>query len=104
MSDDGLGGLEGKGFDELYKYYREMFQQVTEDSVTEWEKKYPGSSMEKEDLIDFYNKFQGDMKNVHEFIPFVEEEDLSRSKQVVDELIEAGELKVLSSNFHFCGM
>jgi DnaJ family protein C protein 9 len=92
--DDGLGDLEGKSFDELYEYYRAMYQKVTQEEVEKWEKKYPGSEEEKEDLIDFYNKYGGNMKAVTECIPFCETEDLFRIKQVVDKLISEGKLEV----------
>ena len=97
MGEDGLGDLDGKSFEELYQYYRTMYQQVTEDALQEWESKYPGSTMEKEDLRDYYNKHQGSMSKVKEYIPFVEEEDLWRVKEVVDAMIESGELLVCAS-------
>jgi hypothetical protein len=98
--DEGLGDLEGKSFEELYEYYRAMYQKVTQDELEKWEKKYPGSEEEKEDLINFYNKHDGNMKAVTEFIPFCETEDLYRVKQVVDKLIADGKLEVSA----FCQM
>jgi hypothetical protein len=100
MGEDGLGDLEGKSFEELYQYYRAMYQQVTEGELQEWEKKYPGSSMEKDDLRDHYNKHEGNMNKVKEYIPFVEEEDLWRVKEVVDAMIESGELQVCFLRLH----
>jgi hypothetical protein len=94
MGEDGLGDLDGKSFDELYQYYRAIYQHVTEDALQEWEKKYPGSSMEKDDLRDYYNKHEGSMSKVKDYIPFVEEEDLWRVKEAVDAMIESGELQV----------
>eukprot|EP00960_Hanusia_phi_P042213 755372-Hanusia_phi.AAC.3 len=35
---------------ELYEYYRAIYQTVTEDDYKSWEKKYPGSQEEKEDI------------------------------------------------------
>jgi DnaJ homolog subfamily C member 9 len=98
MGEDGLGDLDGKSFEELYQYYRTMYSQVTEDSVAEWEKKYPGSSMEKEDLKEFYERSKGNMKKVKDYIPFVEDEDLYRVKEVIDSMIESGELEVSSTH------
>ena len=71
-----------------------MFQQVTEDSYHEWESKYPGSSMERDDVKDYYNKYKGKMKHVTDCIPFLEDEDLWRIKELVDSMIESGELEV----------
>lgn len=30
MGEDGLGDMQGKSFEELYEYYRAMYQQVVE--------------------------------------------------------------------------
>jgi len=38
--------------------------------------------LSSEDVANFYNKFQGNMKKVTEYVPFCEEEDLCRIKQV----------------------
>mmetsp|Transcript_51617 Transcript_51617/g.121148 ORF Transcript_51617/g.121148 Transcript_51617/m.121148 type:complete len:281 (+) Transcript_51617:2-844(+) len=92
--EDGMGDLSGKSFEELYEYYRALYQTVTAEDVKEWEAKYPGSKEEKEDLVEFYNKFDGNMREVCQFIPFMEEEDRYRIKLVVDKLIEDGELEM----------
>ena len=37
---DGLSGLSGKSFDELYKHFRAMHAAVTEADLDEWAEKY----------------------------------------------------------------
>eukprot|EP01052_Picozoa_sp_SAG31_P016661 SAG31_NODE_1112_length_9855_cov_13.754203_3_plen_243_part_00 len=93
VDEDSLSGLSGKGFDELYKHFRAMHAAVTESDLNEWATKYPGSSMERQDLKDFYVRFEGDIKNWTHYIPFGEVEDGWRIKEVMDSLIEAGEVK-----------
>lgn len=39
---------------------------------------YPGSKEEKEDVVEFYNKFGGDMKHLTQCVPFCEDEDKYR--------------------------
>ena len=102
MGEDGLGDLDGKSFEELYQYFRSMYQQVAEDSLAEWERKYPGSTMEQEDLKDYYNKYKGSMTKVKDFIPFVEDEDLWRIKEVLDGMIESGEIEVVVESLFRC--
>mmetsp|Transcript_70906 Transcript_70906/g.147766 ORF Transcript_70906/g.147766 Transcript_70906/m.147766 type:complete len:293 (-) Transcript_70906:586-1464(-) len=91
--EDGMGDLSGKSFDELYEYYRALYQAVTTKDLEEWEAKYPGSKEEKEDLKEYYQKFDGNMKNVCAHIPFCEDEDRWRIKEVVDQMIEDGEIE-----------
>ena len=90
---DGLSGLSGKSFDELYKHFRAMHAAVTEADLDEWAEKYPGSSMERQDLLDYYERFEGNMKNWLNYIPFAEKEDGWRVKEVLDSLIASGELE-----------
>ena len=90
--EDGMGDLSGKSFEELYQYYRDAFPAVTPEDIAAWEAKYPGSKEEREDIIKFYTDFDGDMKHITEFIPFCEEEDKFRIKQVIDGLIADGAL------------
>uniref|UniRef100_A0A7S4NZM3 DNAJC9 HTH domain-containing protein n=1 Tax=Guillardia theta TaxID=55529 RepID=A0A7S4NZM3_GUITH len=91
--DGCFDGLQGKSFAELYEYYRAIYQPVTEEEYQSWEKKYPGSEEEKQDVAAFYKKKAGNMSRVCDYIPFCEEEDCWRIKTIIDEMIQKGELE-----------
>jgi len=98
IPEDGcFEGLKGKSFTELYEYYRAIYQTVTEDDYKSWEKKYPGSQEEKEDIAAFYKRKAGKMSRVCEYIPFCEKEDCWRIKTIIDEMIQQGELEETSA-------
>ncbi|EKX49646.1 hypothetical protein GUITHDRAFT_151420, partial [Guillardia theta CCMP2712] len=82
--DGCFDGLQGKSFAELYEYYRAIYQPVTEEEYQSWEKKYPGSEEEKQDVAAFYKKKAGNMSRVCDYIPFCEEEDCWRIKTIID--------------------
>ena len=81
------GGLSGDQFDNLYKYYREVYAEVrrtlplpcaasvmpltargvdvaqlTVDDIERYEQTYRGSAEEERELKELYTRFSGDMK------------------------------------------
>jgi DnaJ family protein C protein 9 len=66
-------GLSGDSFENLYKHYRSVFKKVTEDDVVTFSNDYRGSDEEKQDVLDAYAKFKGDMKKVFEWVMVSEE-------------------------------
>lgn len=74
-----------------YEYWRSVFPVFTEHDIDNFRKKYIGSSMEKEDLIDAYAKHQGDMRNILECVPFADASNLDRLKKLLREFVREGE-------------
>jgi len=73
-------GVTGDQFDQLYKYYRDVYAkargvssepagsraayhhtQVTEDDISGYERTYRGSAEEERDLKELFARFGGDM-------------------------------------------
>ena len=70
-----------------------MYREVTVADIEAWEAKYPNSADEKEDLLEYYINWEGDMTNVVEFIPFSEDNDLSRFRNLISAAIDANEVE-----------
>ena len=56
--------LAGEQFSSLYEYYRNIYKKVTEDDIYEAEAEYRGSEEEKNDLLELYKRFKGNMDTV----------------------------------------
>ncbi|KAM9984344.1 hypothetical protein ACTFIZ_004060 [Dictyostelium cf. discoideum] len=76
VEDTGLGGLKGE---DLYNAWMEQYNivRVSEERIKEFfkqqdmQKKSSGKQVskdEEDDLIDFYNRQKGDMKNIKEYV------------------------------------
>jgi DnaJ family protein C protein 9 len=84
--------FKGKSFEELRRYFHELHAAVTVDAIDEYEAKYRGSEEEVADLVAFYRRYGGEMRNVTECVLFAEETDLCRFKQILDQQIASGVL------------
>jgi len=87
--------LVGEAADNLQEYFRTMYKKVTEADIEEFEAKYRGSDSEKKDLKDLYTKYKGNMNRL--FCSMICSEpklDSHRFKDIIDEAIAEGELKL----------
>jgi hypothetical protein len=57
---------------------RAIYGRITEEDIDSYKVKYRFSDAEKEDLLEFYSNYGGDLTNILEFIPYSEEQDLER--------------------------
>jgi len=93
IADD--DALVGEAADNLQEYFRTMYKKVTEADIEEFEAKYRGSDSEKKDLKDLYTKYKGNMNRL--FCSMICSEpklDSHRFKDIIDEAIAEGELKL----------
>lgn len=49
--------LNSADFVNAYTYFRSMYPKFTEEDIVDFEQKYRNSDMEKEDLIEFYERY-----------------------------------------------
>ena len=56
--------LTGENFDGLYKYYRDMYKEVTEADVDAFADSFRGSNEEAAEVLQYCERFQGDMRQV----------------------------------------
>lgn len=66
---------------------------VSEDDIRAYELRYRDGEDEREDLSAFYVRFEGQVKNVLEYIPYSDETDLIRFVQFWDDAVENSELE-----------
>ncbi|KAK6941866.1 DnaJ domain [Dillenia turbinata] len=87
--------LAGEAVQNLHEFFRTMYKKVTEADIEEFETNYRGSDSEKNDLIDLYKKCKGNMNKVFcSMLCSDPKLDSHRFKDILDETIAAGELKV----------
>ena len=63
------------------------------NNIDNYEKKYRGSQEEIEDLIIYYNKYQGDISHILESIPFSRNADVKRFLKIYEKLFKIKRLK-----------
>ena len=56
--------LIGENFDDLYKYYRDLYKEVTEADIDAFAHSFRGSNEEAAEVLQYYKRFQGDMRQV----------------------------------------
>ncbi|XP_004515702.1 chaperone protein dnaJ 6-like [Cicer arietinum] len=78
----------------LREYFRTIYKKVTEVDIEEFEANYRGSDSEKNDLINLYKEFKGNMDRLFcSMLCSDPKLDSHRYKDIIDEAIAAGELK-----------
>ena len=71
-------------------YFRKIF---SENDIKNFEKKYINSAEEEEDLIEFYNSNNGNVRKILESIPCSKNSDIERFKKKYEELFKNKKLK-----------
>ncbi|KAI6696726.1 hypothetical protein NL676_016845 [Syzygium grande] len=86
--------LAGEVAQNLHEYFRAVYKVVTEADIEEFEANYRGSDSEKNDLIDLYEKFKGNMNRLFcSMLCSDPKLDSHRFKDIIDDAIAAGTLK-----------
>lgn len=70
-----------------YDYFRSMFPKVTTTAIDEFSAKYKGSEEERNDVLNAYRKYKGDVEKMMEVIMLCEEGDEGRIIKIVDDAI-----------------
>lgn len=78
----------------LYEYFKAMVVEVNEQSIDDFQGKYRGSEEERNDLLQFYEKFQGRMDTVFDWLMCSRQDvDSHRFKELIEAAISKGEVK-----------
>ena len=56
--------LSGQNFEDLYSYYRDLYKKVTEADIEQFAADFRGSEEEAAEVLQYYERFQGNMKQV----------------------------------------
>lgn len=73
-----------------FKYFH---SRIDAKDIEKYEQTYRNSKDEEEDLIQFYNKFDGDIKNILQYIPFSEDTDIDRYLEIYERLFKSKTLE-----------
>lgn len=89
--DDGEGGTD---FDNVNwsEYWRALFKEITIEDIRNYEKTYKGSEEELKDVKNAYLQKQGDMNHIFEAVPFTNINEEPRLRDIIQKLIESGEV------------
>lgn len=86
------GGEPALDADAAAAFFARAGPTVTAEDIALYETRYRNGEDEREDLAAFYDRFEGDVKKVLEYIPYSDESDLVRFVQFWDDLLEKGDL------------
>eukprot|EP00128_Syssomonas_multiformis_P005491 Colp12_sorted_trinity150504_noHs@13977 len=90
IDEENAASNENKDWEE---YCRALFKKVTTKDIEEFEKKYRGSDLEKQDLQQAYTEAEGDMDVILENVMCSRIEDEDRFREIIDDLIAQGTLQ-----------
>ncbi|XP_057507312.1 chaperone protein dnaJ 6-like [Actinidia eriantha] len=86
--------LSGEVVNNLKEFFRTMYKKVTEADIEEFEANYRGADSEKNDLIDLYRKYKGNMNRLFcSMLCSDPKLDSHRFKDILNEAIASGDLK-----------
>eukprot|EP00005_Dracoamoeba_jomungandri_P003767 CAMPEP_0174254716 /NCGR_PEP_ID=MMETSP0439-20130205/4043_1 /TAXON_ID=0 /ORGANISM="Stereomyxa ramosa, Strain Chinc5" /LENGTH=290 /DNA_ID=CAMNT_0015336475 /DNA_START=27 /DNA_END=899 /DNA_ORIENTATION=- len=88
IDEEGL--TENRDWEE---YWRALYRKVTTEDIMDFGKKYKGSEMEIEDLLEAYKQTEGDMDKIIERVPLSENKDITRFIKILDKKIDEEELE-----------
>ncbi|XP_076301375.1 J domain-containing protein CG6693-like [Lasioglossum baleicum] len=73
-------------------YWKTLFKKITVEDINNYEKNYKGSEIEIKDLKRAYMDSEGDMDYILETVPFTSCDDEPRLHDIIQGLIEKGEV------------
>lgn len=89
--DDDDDNLEGK-LNNWLELWKKLFKPLTEEDINNYEKSYVDSDLEKTDIKKAYLAGKGCINYLINSVPFMKVEDEPRIKEIVKEMIAAGEV------------
>ena len=93
-SIDGIeDDLDTKSFNTAYMFYRSLYKEITKEDIDSFAVRYRNSKEEIDDLIEYYEEFEGDVRKLLECIPLSINEDVDRFIKIIDRCIKEGRLK-----------
>lgn len=102
---DSTGDVESEGTDENFKdwydYFRNLFPALTLSKIEDFSATYIGSEEERQDLIDAYQRFNGNLSKMMSVVMLAEVGDEERLCGTIDSIISFGDL-VSSTEYESC--
>lgn len=80
-------------FESLYEYYKKQFKEVTADAIEEFKASYQMSEEEMNDVLSYYDEFEGDMNAVFDHVMLSDPDvDSERFETYIDDALKDGRL------------
>lgn len=96
---DETGGMNDQDndqdFDSWYEYFRQMFPAISTKAIDEFASKYHHSEEEKNDIIELYQRFEGDLFLMFNYVMCSDDEEIEeRICSIIDDFIKSEDLIV----------
>ncbi|PXF47271.1 Chaperone protein dnaJ 6 [Gracilariopsis chorda] len=83
---------DGMDADALAEFLARYTSRLSKEDIAAYESKYRNGQDEREDLLSHFERFEGNVVNVLQYIPYSEERDLERFVSFWDESVQDGKL------------
>ncbi|CAD6991178.1 J domain-containing protein CG6693 [Ceratitis capitata] len=83
--------MEGK-LSSWLDLWRKMFKRITDEDITNYQKSYIGSELERNDMKKAYLSSKGCINQMMNEVPFLNVDDEPRLQKIIREMIDAGEV------------
>jgi DnaJ family protein C protein 9 len=84
----------------LYEFYKKSFKEVTGDAIDKFKAGYKGSEEEMNDVLSYYEEFEGNMEAVFDHVMLSElEEDWERFASMIEDAVADGRLSSRFDSF-----
>ncbi|KEP65836.1 UNVERIFIED_CONTAM: DnaJ domain-containing protein [Hammondia hammondi] len=91
--ETGSTGDAPETFEEAYDYYRRVFPEFNAADIDSYRQVYLESAEEVQDILDFCQRFDGDLTHFFEYIPFSDKEHLPRYLRILRDLVDTKKVK-----------
>ncbi|CAL8084324.1 unnamed protein product [Calicophoron daubneyi] len=85
--------LSSKTYDDWVKYWELLFPRITTKQIDEYRAKYRDSEEELNDLVEIYQRSNGNMDVILESLLFSSDSDEKRIRHLIDGLIKEGRVE-----------
>uniref|UniRef100_A0A3Q3WE67 DnaJ homolog subfamily C member 9 n=1 Tax=Mola mola TaxID=94237 RepID=A0A3Q3WE67_MOLML len=92
-------GVVDEEFDTLHQdrcsedYWRLLFPNITLQDILEFEKKYKGSDEERQDVIQLYVQYEGDMDAITTSVLCFTQDEEPRIRSIIQAAVDSGDVK-----------
>ena len=90
---DRTGEIDQENLTDLVSKCRFFYKEFGAEDIDDFATRYRNSKDEEEDLIDFYENYEGDLTKILEWIPLSENSDVERFVKTFERLIKAKIIK-----------
>ena len=90
---DRTGEIDQENLTDLVNKWRFFYKEFGAEDIDDFATRYKNSKDEEEDLIDFYENYDGDLTKILEWIPLSENSDVERFVKTYERLIKEKVIK-----------